>query len=272
MLIRISTRVRSEKMGTRHALAAKLSNSTPVVKEAFIQEACRGKSVLDLGCIRHNADFASNDPNWLHKIIKAVAKRVVGVDYLPEEIKKLNAMGYDIIWGDVTKPMAIQETFDVIVAGDLIEHLANFEGFFENCSLLLKPDGVLIITTPNPFFAGEFHYTAFKKMFLINPEHTCWIDPQALSQLAGRFGYAIKDAYFIKHSWQLRNLITESEQNEYDILQGTWLNNSIGYKMFRLVAGIFFNIVYTPYKFISGANTALVRYSDYLAILSKRDQ
>ncbi|HUJ19452.1 MAG TPA: class I SAM-dependent methyltransferase [Nitrospirota bacterium] len=257
-------------MVARYALAAKLNNSKPVVKENFIQDACRGKSVLDLGCIRHSANFAINDPNWLHKIIKFVAKKVIGVDYLPDEIKKLNALGYDIIWGDVTKPLAIHETFDVIVAGDLIEHLANFEGFFENCSRLLKADGVIIITTPNPFYAGEFHFTAFKKRFLINPEHTCWIDPQALSQLSNRFSYEINEIYFIKNSWSLKNLICETEQHPYDILQGVWQGDSLRLQLMRRIMGAIFNLFYVPYTMFTGSRSRLVRHSDYLAVLARR--
>ena len=242
----------------------------PVSKELFIQDACQGKVVLDMGCIRYNADFALHDPNWLHNKIKRVAKEVVGVDCLPAEIDKLNSQGYSIIYGDVTKSLDLHKIFDVIVAGDLIEHLLNFEGFFDNCSRLLKPDGIVIITTPNPFYIDEFYFVAIKKHYLINPEHTCWIDPQALSQLAIRFGYIIKEISFIQASWKLSNLITESEKYQYDILNGKWSDNSLKFKIFRKIGGIIFNIVYWPYKNLFSINSDLVKYSDYLAVLKKR--
>jgi len=243
--------------------------SRPVNKEEFIQKKCREKVVLDVGCIRHVAEFSIKDPNWLHKRVKLVAQKVIGVDYLSEEVEKLKKIGYDIITADITKEIKIDEKFDVIVCGDLIEHLVNFEGFFENCKKLLKSDGIIIITTPNPFYAGEFHYAAFKKNFLINPEHTCWIDPQALAQLSSRFGFGIKEIYFIKKSWRLGELVCESKNHRYDIFQGKWFPDSFGFRLFRVLVAKLFDIFYWPYKLISGSDTALVRYSDYLAVLSK---
>jgi 2-polyprenyl-3-methyl-5-hydroxy-6-metoxy-1,4-benzoquinol methylase len=242
-------------------LATRIKNSRTINKELFIQEKCRGKNVLDLGCIRHNADFALKDLNWLHMKIKSVANKIIGIDYLPVEIEKLQNYGYDIVFGDVTKPLDINEKFDVIVAGDIIEHLTNFEGFFENCSRLLNPEGILIVTTPNPYYAGEFHFVAFKNNFLINPEHTCWICPQALSQLSDRFSYIIDEIYFIKNSWELKGVICETKKHEYDILNGVWLNETFGFKVFKKITGIVFGIVYKPYRILTGSNSKLVRHS-----------
>lgn len=253
----------------RFALSERLKNSPPIDRIPFMQNICRNRIVLDLGCIRHNAEFAIKDPDWLHGKIKAVAKKVIGVDYLAAEVEKLKDHGYNIIYGDVTKPLDIQENFDIIIAGDLIEHLSNFEGFFDNCTRLLKTDGNLLLTTPNPFYADEFYYTAIKKNFLINPEHTCWIDPQSLSQLSARFGYEISDAYYIKNSWKLKALVCESRNNQYDILNGKWEQTSKKSRLKRRAIGVLFNMFYKPHKVLSGANTRLVKYSDYLTVLKR---
>jgi SAM-dependent methyltransferase len=42
------------------------------------------------------------------------------------------------------------ETADLIVCFDVIEHLANPEKFFEHAYRILKPGGLLLFTTPNP--------------------------------------------------------------------------------------------------------------------------
>lgn len=250
-------------------LADMLKKAKPVNKESFISDRCRGKTVLDLGCVRHSAEWALKDTNWLHKRIKAVAKKVVGVDYLPEEIAKINSHGYDVIFGDVTKPLNITEKFDVIVAGDLLEHLANFEGFFSNCKMLLKPEGMLIITTPNPFFCGEFHYVSFKKNFVVNPEHTCWIDPQCLSQLSNRLGFGIKEIVYIRASWPLKGMIWETRDHPYDIINGRWKDDTLAFKVKRTVCRNIFGLYYFLYKIITGTNSTLCRHSDYLAVLKK---
>ena len=248
----------------------KISNSKPVIKEFIIQERCHEKDVLDLGCIRHNADFILNNPDCLHNKIRRTAKSVLGVDCLADEVKRLRNSGYNIICADVTKRLNMEEQYDVIVAGDLIEHLINFEGFFDNCARLLKPDGILILTTPNPFYSGEYHYIAFKERFLVNPEHTCWIDPQCMMQLVGRFGFSIREAFYIKKSWRLEVIISQTKNNTYDILKDTWINNSFRFKLMRFFILKLFSLFYYPYKFLTIANSRLVKYSDYLVILEKQ--
>ena len=39
--------------------------------------------------------------------------------------------------------------FDAVIASEVVEHVANPIQFLQNCSKLLNPGGVLIITTPN---------------------------------------------------------------------------------------------------------------------------
>lgn len=253
-------------------LAAELKKSKPINREDFILGKCNHKDVLDLGCIRHCADFSLSNPNWLHKKIKSVAKKVIGIDYLPIEIEKLKRKGYSVILGDVSKRLDIDDKFDVIVAGDLIEHLVNFEGFFENCRRLLKDDGILIITTANPFYSDEFNYLAWKKNFLVNPEHTCWIDPMCLEQLSERFGFIIDEIHYIKNPWMLNGIICESVKHRYDILNNKWSNETTGFKIARKIVLKIFNLFYSPYKFITGTNSIFVKYSDYLAVFKKDDK
>src|SRR3989344_4764139 len=97
---------------------------------ALIKKYCAGKDVLDVGCVDHNANEELEN-SWLHKIIKSVAKSVIGVDFEENEVQKLRAKGYNIVVGDV-ETVTIGKTFDVIVAGELIEHLSNPGLFLEN--------------------------------------------------------------------------------------------------------------------------------------------
>jgi len=287
----------------KYGVSKLLLSNKPTYKIEFIQERCKGKVVLDFGCIRHNSNFALKDPNWLHKKIISVAKKVIGVDYLQDDVKKLKEKGYDIRYGDVTKPLQFDEKFDVIVAGDLIEHLTNFDGFFHNILRFLSDNGVLIVTTPNPFFSGLFFYSVFKKNIIVNPEHTCYICPVTLNQLISRYNLEIEDIYYIKDSWELKNVIYENEKYRYDILNDKWiidekvnlgkgflienifnffliflkstlkLNDEFYDKKFapyiKLIMGKIFNLYYVPFKWIFGLNSKFVNYSDYLAVIKR---
>ena len=182
-------------------------------------------------------------------------------------IKKLNSKGYAIKYADVTEPFFIGEQFDVIVVGDLIAHLSNFDALFENCKKHLNNDGIIVITTPNPFYIDEFLYLAWKRNYLMNPEIVCWIDPYAMAQLAERRGFEITEFHFIKDSWDFPSILLESEQYQYDILNDQWENETKYLEVKRHLMKRLFNIIYFPFKLIFKLNSELIKYSDYLVVI-----
>jgi len=64
---------------------------------------------------------------WLHAAIVRVAGRVLGIDYLEEEVRALAERGYRVMALILPKPIHTEERFDVIVLGNIIEHLSNFK-------------------------------------------------------------------------------------------------------------------------------------------------
>jgi SAM-dependent methyltransferase len=185
------------------------------------QRYCRGKSVLDIGCVNHNIENV-DAKNWQHAAIVEVASDVLGIDYLQEEVRELANRGFRVIAADVTEPIDLKERFDVIVIGHLIEHLSAFDGLMTDIKKLLKPGGHVLISTPNPFYREQYFYVAFKNSLIVNPEHTCWIDPLTLDQLARRYGLVTTDIYWIKEKWHLGSVIMNSPSRSFDQQTGTW--------------------------------------------------
>ncbi len=201
------------------------TSKTPYTRPEIIERYCRGKSVLDIGCVQH--DIINSESNtWLHQTIVDTADSVLGIDYLSSEVDTLRKRGYNVIQGDVTKPLEIDQKFDVIVAGNLIEHLSNFEGFLMNITRLLTPNGVALIGTANPFFMDQYFYSAFKNDVIVNPEHTCWIDPVTLNQLATRFGLTTEKVLWIKEKWALQTVIKNGKDATLDTFTGRWTFHS----------------------------------------------
>ncbi len=50
---------------------------------------------------------------------------------------------------DCNKPFKIRKKFDKVIAIELIEHLWNVDGFLEELKKIIKPNGEIIISTPN---------------------------------------------------------------------------------------------------------------------------
>ena len=188
----------------------------------IITEFCRDKEVLDIGCVQHDLTNVDLDA-WLHNHIVKISSYTLGVDYLEEAVDDLEKRGYNIVHGDVNKPLSIDRQFDVIVVGNLIEHLSNFEGLLNNINQLLKPDGVVLISTANPFYIEQYFFAAFNNDIIINPEHTCWIDPVALDQLSTRFGLYTEQVRWIKEKWALASgIICHGDGSELDVYTGRW--------------------------------------------------
>ncbi len=194
---------------------------SPKPRLEIVRDFCRGKVVLDIGCVHHDIENADNK-TWLHKAVVEVSADTLGVDYLEAEVDALVKRGYKMVAGDVNKPLAIDRQFDVIVVGNLIEHLSNFEGLLDNIRRLLKPDGVVLISTANPFFREQYFYSALKNDIIVNPEHTCWIDPVTLDQLCSRFGLETSEVRWVKEKWPLSATIFNGERQTIDTFTGLW--------------------------------------------------
>jgi len=156
----------------------------------FIGKYVKGKRVLDLGCVCHQLDIAY--PPWLHGYICERADSVLGVDVLEAEIEELNRRGYHVVYADV-EAMDLGEQFDVVVAGDLVEHLTNHADFLRRVSAHLKPDGVFVMTTPNPITLLRYMRLITGGETQAHHEHTCWFTAKVFRQMAERFGLEVVD-------------------------------------------------------------------------------
>ena len=160
----------------------------------IILPLCAGLSVLDVGCAHEGIS-----DRWLHPKIKKVAKYLVGLDINKEMVSKLNYHGYKIVLGDC-ETVDLQWRFDVIVAGELIEHLSNPGLFLENMRKHLNGNGKLIITTPNRYNA-VMNISCFIRNYIPHydkpwPEHVNAFDEDTLTRLVERHGYKVRGFYY----------------------------------------------------------------------------
>ena len=163
-------------------------------RRALIEEWVKGKNILHLGCVDHSWKSEKND-EWIHGILEKLSRKTVGIDILREDITKLREIGYDVRYGNA-QHFDIEEKFEVIFIGELLEHLDNFRGFFNCCKKHMNPETVLIFSTPNSFGIRYFLNNLLKRANF-NPEHTCWFDFNTFKQLAERFDFHIISFKFI---------------------------------------------------------------------------
>jgi len=156
---------------------------------AFFCRYARGKAVLDLGCVDHNPE-AYQSKFWVHKALRAVAAHTTGLDLYENGVRYLRKRGFNVVEGNAAN-IELEDTFEVIVAGDLIEHLANPGAFLDSARRRLTPGGVLLISTPNPWYWRYIVKSVFSVDVRPNPEHVSWYCAATLRTMLARYGFEI---------------------------------------------------------------------------------
>lgn len=161
-------------------------------REEIIIKYIKNKNVLDLG-------VGDTSDRFLHKFIKDNAKSVIGVELDTTRAKKLQKKGYNIIIGDA-ESININKQFDVIIAGDIIEHLNNPGLFLENVKKHLKKEGTFICNTPN-IYSFNFAMRSLIQGGNVKhlDEHTPGFTEQLLNELFSRHNLRIKTTIYFSH-------------------------------------------------------------------------
>ncbi|WP_169744236.1 class I SAM-dependent methyltransferase [Knoellia aerolata] len=161
----------------------------------FIIDRARGRRVLDIGCVAHDVERMKS-PLWLHGRVAAAAATCVGVDVLDEGVAHMTSLGYDAISHDLTQgtgPVADRGPFDVIVAGELIEHVPAMDMLFRAARDLLADGGELIVTTPNPWAPHRVR-AGQRGDCWENTDHILFAFPSGMAELAERYGLVLSEA------------------------------------------------------------------------------
>jgi hypothetical protein len=175
----------------------RLTVGRPVDRIGFIARACAGCRVLDLGAMDETAWQAKRGRGtWLHEEIGRNALRVDGIDnsaLVPAEGLRTGPNAI-IMRGDISDPertvAALEESPDVVVAGELIEHLEDPLQFLKRFVGIERLSGkTLILTTPNATALHNF-LIALTRRESTHPDHLCILSYKTLNTLCMRAGFS----------------------------------------------------------------------------------
>jgi SAM-dependent methyltransferase len=100
-----------------------------------------GRRVLDLGCrdgALTQAFLSGND--------------VVGIDADQDALAAAATLGIETHWADLDQPLDLpDESFDVVVAGELLEHLRDPHALVGQIRRVLRPGGTFVASVPNAY-------------------------------------------------------------------------------------------------------------------------
>lgn len=161
------------------------------MRSEILLEHVQGPKVLDVGCTGHVVRFDA--PEWLHGRLRERFETVSGIDISQENLQLLKDHGYDNLFQQSAETFDLPDKFDTIIAGELIEHLANPGMFLQRAIEHLEPGGRVVISTPYVFSLLYFFYALTKyPKTCQNEEHTVWFCLQTMKSLTERIGYKIE--------------------------------------------------------------------------------
>lgn len=164
----------------------------------YLCSLARGRVVLDVGAVEHNLP-AHEAETWLHGRLVSVAKQCVGIDVLEDACAALRAKGYDVRVHDITgDPLA--ERFDVIVAGEVIEHVESPGGLLAGCAAMLEPHGRVVVTTPNPLFLNYVLH-GLRGRLIENADHVAQFNTTHMMELGRRAGLRLDRWQGVRTQW-----------------------------------------------------------------------
>ena len=133
-------------------------------------EIAEGKTVLDIAC----------GEGYGSALLASKAKHVTGVDLSIEAIEHARTRyvkeNLEFKVGNASEIPLPDAGFDLVVSFETIEHLAEQVEMIQEIKRVLRPDGILLISTPdkhnysdttgytNPYHVKEFYQHEFKQL------------------------------------------------------------------------------------------------------------
>jgi len=198
---------------------------------------CAGQEVLEAGCGEgYGAD-----------LIASVARRVVAVDYDPTTVAHVRRRypRVQVVAANLAALPMPDASVDVVVNFQVIEHLWDQPQFITECLRVLRPGGLLAISTPN-----RITFTPGSDVPL-NPFHTRELNAAELRELLEDGGFEVRSMSGVFHSPALA---------EMDARHG---GSIIEAQIVRAVA-------HAPWAPELLADVAAVRYEDFEIVSEER--
>jgi len=151
----------------------------------YLEALASGKDVLDVGVVDH-CPRAQHRSDWLHDRIVRTAKSVLGLDVLASEVERLGHEGYQVRLMDFTDAVP-EGNYDLIVCGEVIEHVPSPQKIFRSATRVLRPGGRIVLTTPNPYFTRRI-FDSIRHVSRDSADHVALFSPWNIAEMASREG------------------------------------------------------------------------------------
>jgi 2-polyprenyl-3-methyl-5-hydroxy-6-metoxy-1,4-benzoquinol methylase len=182
--------VTSREQLSQLEMVHRLPPATLVDRFEFLCELSQGRRVVHVGFVDAGCADANTEAGaWMHAHLARTARELVGLDVDAAGVDRARAQGYEAHAVDCRDTVAVRSLglapADVVVAGEVIEHLDDAGAFLDGIHALVADDGVLVVTTPNA--TGLVNAFASLANYEVNhPDHVTMYTCQTLDAMLER--------------------------------------------------------------------------------------
>ena len=170
---------RKRKRATKYRLARRTNEVLQVIK------TYKGNEIDSL------CDVGTADAMMLNMLNQNLnVKTAIGLDFSIELLKTNKNPKLNLVKGDAIELPFKEDSFDVVVATAVIEHVSDAGKMLKECWRILKESGLCILTTPDPIF----EHIATKFGYLEEEQHVKTFKLLELTSLLKSKGFKILKA------------------------------------------------------------------------------
>jgi hypothetical protein len=193
---------------TQWDMAHPLPSARFVDRVDYVLEQARGRRTIHVGFVDSRCtEYHQTHDAWLHAMLDDATSSLVGLDIDDEGVEQARRQGYEAYTVDCRDSAAVAalglEPADVVIAGEIIEHLDDPGDFLDGLAGLVNDRGALVVTTPNAH--GLFNAVASIAGFELNhPDHVTMFSWYTLANLLRRHGWEpVETAVYVPRLKQL---------------------------------------------------------------------
>lgn len=175
----------------------RLPKATTVDRDEFLVDAARGRRTVHVGFTDDGVrSLVQRDGTWLHARLAAVAGSLVGVDIDDAGVEEARYQGYEAYRADCCDPAELDqlgiEPAELLVAGEVIEHVDSVGSFLDGLAKLVAPGGKMILTTPNACRLTNV-VASLAGIEVVHPDHVAWYSWYTLRNVLERHNWAVEE-------------------------------------------------------------------------------
>lgn len=164
----------------------------------YLTETVRNRSTVHVGFVDSGCwAYHENLGSWLHKHLETSARSLIGLDLDEEGVEKARSHGFEAHAVDCSDSAAVAalglEPAEVLIAGEIIEHLDDSGSFLDGLHTLTDTGGCLVVTTPNASGLLNASAAALAGYEVNHPDHLTLYSCFTLTNLLARHGWEVTE-------------------------------------------------------------------------------